>query len=167
MELTNSKRLLYTANYVTTQLTPEEQRNVESKPGGGYPKANLLRSLDLKPQDLDRLETAMNAERVPQHRAELRNLFAIAQKLADSEHPMSMMELASAMAPISYDAITHFVELSATAKDISMGNQILLFSIEQRTQDLPDRTHPSRTNRDVSGGGSEGRTRLYRPHGAA
>ena len=47
MELINSKRLLYTASYVTTQLTPEEQRKVASEPGGGYPKANTLRSLDL------------------------------------------------------------------------------------------------------------------------
>ena len=50
MELTNSKRLLYTAGYVTTQLTPEEQKKAEAKPGSGYPKANLLRSLDLKPR---------------------------------------------------------------------------------------------------------------------
>jgi hypothetical protein len=50
MELTNSKRLLYTASHVSTQLTVEEQRAVESKPGAGYPKGHLIRSLALKPQ---------------------------------------------------------------------------------------------------------------------
>jgi hypothetical protein len=54
MELTNSKRQLYTASYVTTQLIPDEQRKIESKPGGGYPTANMLLSLNLNAQELDR-----------------------------------------------------------------------------------------------------------------
>ena len=41
MELTNSKRLIYSASYVTIQFTPEQQRKVESEPGGGIP--NYLR----------------------------------------------------------------------------------------------------------------------------
>jgi hypothetical protein len=35
MELSNSKRLLYSASYVTTQLTPEDQRRIDQFPGGG------------------------------------------------------------------------------------------------------------------------------------
>jgi hypothetical protein len=135
MELTNSKRLLYTASYVTTQLTPEEQREAESKPGGGYSKANLLRSLDLKPEDLDRLWTAMNIERAPRYRAELRKLFAIAHQLA--ERPMSMMELASILAPLSYDAITHFAEQASKVKENSIGTKILLSMNEQRRRISP------------------------------
>lgn len=97
MELTNSKRVLYTASYVTTQLTPEEQRDVESKPSGGYLKANMLRTLDLKPQDLDRLWGAINADRTRQNKNEQEKLFSIAQKLTVAERPISTMELAATM----------------------------------------------------------------------
>lgn len=128
MELTNSKRLLYTASYVSTKFTPEEQRNVESKPGGGYVKANTMRSLDLKPENLDRLWTTINAEGAPQHRDELEKLFSIAQKLTVTERPMSTMELASTMAPLSYDAITHFVDLHSTVEDIA--NPLFIFFID-------------------------------------
>jgi hypothetical protein len=33
MELTNSKRLLYKVSHVTTQFTPDEQRNIEKARG--------------------------------------------------------------------------------------------------------------------------------------
>lgn len=53
MELTNSKQLVHTASYVSTRLTPDEQHHLESQPGGGYVKANLIRSLNLKTQHHD------------------------------------------------------------------------------------------------------------------
>ncbi len=135
MELTNSKRLLYTASYVTTQLTPEEQRKIESKPGGGYPKANALRSLGLNSQDLDRLWTAINAEKAPPDQDELKKLFAIAKKLAEQRMPMP--DVASVMASISYDVIMHFIELASTVKNIPIGTKIQSFVIEQRRKISP------------------------------
>ena len=137
MELTNSKRMLYTANYAITQLAPEEQQKIESKPGAGYPKANLLRSLDLKPQDLDRLEAAMNAEGVPHKGSELRNLLVIAHNLVFAKQPISMIELAAAMAPISYDVITHFVDLISNIKEISAASKILAFATNQQRKIAP------------------------------
>src|SRR5688572_18480446 len=98
MELTNSKRLLYTASYVTTQLTPEEQRNIESKPGGGFAKAHTLRSLALKTEELDRLRTAMTSGGIRSNWNEHERLFALAHRLTVAERPMSTLELASAMA---------------------------------------------------------------------
>jgi hypothetical protein len=137
MELTNSKRLLYTASYVSTQLKPEEQRKVESQPGGGYTKGHLLRSLDLKPQELDRLRTAINAEGAPRNRDEQEKLYSIARQLSVTERPMSTMKLASAMAPISFDAITQFFELSSTVKDLTAGSKILLHWSERRRKISP------------------------------
>jgi Type II secretion system (T2SS), protein G len=137
MELTNSKRLMYSASYVTTQLTPEEQRDVESKPGGGLTKANMLRSLDLKPRDLDRLRTAMDSDRAPRNRDEQKKVYSIAQRLAVTERPMSTMELATALAPLSYDAITHFIELSLTVKESSIWSKILLDLSKRRRKIAP------------------------------
>jgi hypothetical protein len=102
--------LLYTASYVETRLTPEEQRSVESEPGGAYVKANVLRSLDLKPQHLDALRTAMSGDVAPQSRDEQEVLFSIVRQLAISERPISTMELAGAMASMSYDAITDLIK---------------------------------------------------------
>lgn len=129
MELTNSKRLLYTASYVTTQLSPDEQREVESKSGGGYHKANQLQLLDLNPQDLDRLRRVIPGE--------LEGLFAIAQKYAVTERPLSTMELAAAMAPISYDAINHFVKLSSTIKENTISLPLLLEWSDHRRKISP------------------------------
>lgn len=136
MELTNSKRHLYTASYVTTQLTPEEQRAVESKPGGAYAKAQTMRSLDLNPRDLDRLRTALNAERHP-HRDDHEKLFILAQKLAASDRPMPTLELASALAPLSFGALDTFVELAATLKDLSPTSKILYALSKQRRKISP------------------------------
>jgi hypothetical protein len=137
MELTNSKRLLYTASYVTTQLTPEEQRKVESEPGGGYAKAYTLRSLDLGPHDLEPLLAAMNAPANRRHRDEHERLFTLVQKLAVAERPMATMELASALAPLSYDALDTFVELSSTVKNMSPASAILLTLNKRRRKISP------------------------------
>jgi hypothetical protein len=132
MELTNSKRLLYAASYVSTKFTPEEQKDFESTPGGGFVKLNTLQSLELKSRDLIRLQEKVGAEGVPQRRNELRELLSTSQKL--TERSMSTMELAAEIAPISYDALTHFVELCSSIADSSknISFPLLLFIIEQR-----------------------------------
>ncbi len=137
MELTNSKRLLYTASYVVTQFTPDEQSEVESKPGGGYPKANHMLLLDLNSEDLDRLQMVMNAGRTFKSKGELDALFNIAQRLTVTERPMSTMELAAEMAPISYDAINHFLELSATVKENAVPFSFWLDLSKQRQKISP------------------------------
>ena len=137
MELTNSKRLLYSATYVATQFTPDEQRKVESEPGGGYDKANLLRSLNLKPRDIERLRSAMDSDSSDRNRDEQDKLFSIAQKLAVAERPMSTINLAAAMAPLSYDALMHLFELTSTVKELSAGSKILLNWSERRRKISP------------------------------
>jgi hypothetical protein len=137
MELTNSKRLLYTASYVTTQLKPEEQRSIESKPGGGYAKAHVLRSLDLDPRDLDRLRTTLNAAPSRTHRDEHEKLFSLSQRFTVADRPMPTLELAAAMAPLSYAALDSFVDLSASVKQLSIGSTIALELAKRRRKISP------------------------------
>jgi hypothetical protein len=130
MELTNSKRLMYSASYVTTQLTPDEQKNVESQPGGGAAKANLMRALNLTPQEIERLQAALNSHKLDRGSDEQDKLFAIARRLFTTHH-MSTLELAGDLAPLSYDSLTRFAELSSTIKDVAGGTK-MLFELSNR-----------------------------------
>ena len=129
--LTNSKRLLHTASYVTTQLTPEQQRKVESGPGGGIPKANIMRALELSRTDLEGLQKAANVVSLPVQA----RLMDIAKNLAITAHPMSTIELARELAPISYDSISQFIKLTSTVKEFSEQSKFL-FELTERTRKI-------------------------------
>jgi hypothetical protein len=59
---------------------------------------------------------------------------------------MSTMELAAALAPVSYDAITSFVELASTGTQLSLTSMILLDLAKQRRSIAPiGRLHLERT----------------------
>lgn len=135
MELTNSKRLLYTASYVTTEYTPEEQKNVESKPSDAIGKAIMLRSLELQPQDLEHLQTEISSEGNIQRRNELQGILSIAKTIANRSS-ISMIEIAADMAPISHNTLIHFAKLADTSTNVinSKGSSPPLFfwMIEQR-----------------------------------
>lgn len=126
MELTNSKRLMYSASYVTTQFTPEEQSKVESEPGGGVPKANVVRALALTAADLERLRETKTKGHTQPHDDEQEGVFSIAMKLSVAQRPMSTMELASLLAPISFDAIAQFAERATKVKELSIEGQLFL-----------------------------------------
>src|SRR5688572_3075349 len=137
MDLTNSKRLQYTANYVTTQLTLEEQKNVESKPGGGYIKANMLRMVGLTIRDLEQLSSAIDSSENVEHRVELKKIFSIVKNIAQSENRTPTMEVAASIAPISYAAMDHFFKLSTINKDTTPFTPYLLAWNEQRRKIFP------------------------------
>ncbi|MDB6101931.1 MAG: hypothetical protein JWO52_1930 [Gammaproteobacteria bacterium] len=137
MELTNSKRLLYTASYVTTRYTPDEQREAERQPGGGYQKSYVLRSLDLQRPDLGRIRTALNGQRKTPQRDDLEKLFLVAQKLSDAHGKISTMELAASMAPISYEALTSFTTLSSTVTEVSSRAALMLTVANQQRKISP------------------------------
>ena len=137
MDLTNSKRLQYTANYVTTQLTPEQQKNVESKPGGGYIKANMLRMVGLTIRDLEQLSSAIDSSENVEHRVELKKIFSIVKKIAQSDNRTPTMEVAASIAPISYAAMDLFFKLSTIDKDTTPFTQYLLAWNEQRRKIFP------------------------------
>lgn len=138
MELTNSKRLHYTASYVSTQFTPTEQHEIESKPGGGYTKANILRSLNLTPRDLDQLRTVITQDRFQTTRDEMEKLLLLAERLTIKERPVSTMELASNLFKISTESVMHLVDLTSTAiKERAKENGIILELIERRRKIAP------------------------------
>src|SRR5687767_15220791 len=116
MELTNSKRLMYSASYVTTEFTPDEQQKMESQPGGGVVKANMLRALELTPQEVERVHAAMSTQKVRRASDDHEKLFAVAQRLARQPRLVSTVELAAELAPIPYPTLKQFMELSFTVK---------------------------------------------------
>lgn len=137
MELVNSKRLLYTASYVTTQFTPEEQHAIERRPGSGYAKANALRSLDLQPEDLEQFRELLGTQEGAVDPDELDRLFSVAERIATPYGQISTMELAAEMAPISYDAVNKFVELSSAIRDPSGAASFMLAWGRQRQRISP------------------------------
>jgi hypothetical protein len=136
MELTNSKRLLYKVSYVTTQFTPDEQRRIESKPSGAYNKAFILRSLALKPHDLDRIGTILATQPSP-HLDEQRKLLSIAQRISSGASRSSTMALAAEIATIPYAALTNFVKMTAMVKEPSTALSFLITWSEQRAKISP------------------------------
>lgn len=145
MELTNSKRLMYSASYVTTQLTPDEQRKVEASPGGGITKANLVRALSLTSQDLERLQPVLRNQNGGQHRDEFDQLFAAVRLSTAAQRPSSTLELAAALSPISYGSVAKFAELAAAHKEVSAEGKILLeLSKRRRTISPVGRIHLER-----------------------
>jgi len=129
MELLNSKRLMYSASYVTTQFTPDEQHKVESAPGGGVAKANMLRALALNKSDLERMGDA----RRPQHE----QLLAIATKLAVAQRPMSTIELAAQLAPIPFEVLTQFAKQAISVKENATHGQFYLDLVDRRRKISP------------------------------
>ena len=122
MELTNSKRLMYAASYVTTEFTPDEQQKMESQPGGGVVKANMLRALELTPQEVERVHAATITQKIRRASDDHEKLFAVAQRLARQPRQVSTVELAAALAPIPFPMLTQFMELSLTVKEPSAAN---------------------------------------------
>ena len=137
MELTNSKRLMYAASYVTTEFTPDEQQKMESQPGGGVVKANMLRALELTPQEVERVHAATITQKIRRASDDHEKLFAVAQRLARQPRQVSTVELAAALAPIPFPMLTQFMELSLTVKEPSAANKILLDLSERRRKISP------------------------------
>jgi hypothetical protein len=159
MELTNSKRLLYTASYVSTKLEepPKAQtstsstvgpvlvagRGVESSgpvgvAGDAFVKANILRSMELKSENLGQLLKAIKDKGVTEHRDDMEKLLPIAQRLNDTLRPVSTMEIAPMIAPISFDAITQLAELAVPINsNLARTLPLIYFFIDQRKKILP------------------------------
>jgi hypothetical protein len=101
MELVNSKRLLYSANYVATLLTPDEQHKLEKSPGGGYRKANLIRALRIPEQEIGKLRELVARLPATAGRGDTDALFSVLERLAATDRPMTTMTLAAAVTRIS------------------------------------------------------------------
>ena len=113
MELTNSKRLLYSASYVTSKLTEEEQRHFSGKGSGALRKVNLLRALNVGREAHVRIGQQISLAS-PDTRADLERLLGASSRLA--QEPAAQLAVALIVAPIPDLAVVEFARIaSATA----------------------------------------------------
>lgn len=127
MELTNSKRVLLKASYVTTELTAAEQRQVEREPSRGVEKTNVLRQLALTREELERLQPA--ARRSPDDH--LSRLLATAGEL---DHANT--RLAGSLAPVPATAFVQLAKLVAELRE-SPFSAYVATAVEQRFKVAP------------------------------
>lgn len=104
MELQNSRRILRTASYVVTELTPDEQREIESRPGRAADKLGLLRVLAPTAADLARLERAAAEERDAGRRDGMARLVSLGHALRrarEQRQPLMVLAADAAAVPVS------------------------------------------------------------------
>jgi Type II secretion system (T2SS), protein G len=120
MELTNSKRVILSVSYVTTELTPDEQRGVERKPGRALEKLNQIRQLRATREELASVERVVEQETDRDVRRGLAGLVQLGIQMAREERGAgSNLVLAQQVAAVSSQAIVRFSELIAEARESS------------------------------------------------
>jgi hypothetical protein len=139
MELSNSKRLLYSASYVTTQLTPEDQRQIDQSPGGGFQKANLLRALGLTQTDLGLIRQKFYSGRSTAiSEADFEQLASAVTRLFEPGTAPSTVELAALLAPVPQSVLLEFAKFSAAVlEDIGIDIGVLVGLLEKHFQIAP------------------------------
>lgn len=142
MELTNSKRLVYSASYVTTELTQaeqEEQKKAQatntSIKANAFVKANLIQAMNFNSDNISQLSKKIKLDTTLQHKDNLLKLLSIVDKNINAAKPVSTLELAPKVANISLNTITQFVNLAPSA-DLGM-MKFIMFFIDQQQKILP------------------------------
>jgi hypothetical protein len=147
MELTNSKRLLYTASYVASTREPQNgvvaasnsliSANTGAVAGNSFVKANILRSMELKPESIPLLLKTIKEQEQTEYRDDMVKLATLAQRLNDTTKPASTVEIAQIIAPITMDAITQFAEIAAPVMNNMAIMPIIFFFIRQLAFVMP------------------------------
>jgi hypothetical protein len=132
--LTNSKRLLYTANYVATLLTPDEQKKIESQPGGAVKKLHVLRTLQGPAREIGPLRDSFTAKASAEEKVGVDALFAVLEKMAATDRPMSNLELAPALAKVPADTIAAVAQDYAQEKNDV--NLLILLDLHQKLRQI-------------------------------
>jgi hypothetical protein len=132
MQLENSKRLMYSASYVTTQFTLEEQHKFEAAPGGGIYKANVLRGLALNRDDLENVRAFLANRPAEPHRDDYLRLAEMVERLLLTQRVMSTLELAAELAPVHFDAIVAFAQMSGKVTGPRHGGGPILGLVNRR-----------------------------------
>jgi hypothetical protein len=130
MALTSSKRLLFTANYVTTALTPADRANMAGKPQRAMQNLNFVRALGVRSEDLPALrEKVASAPAAAQ--ADLRRVLDVAVQAA--ANPASRLEHAAALASVAPELLPTF----AAMLPASRVSEVLLEAFEYQLKILP------------------------------
>lgn len=113
MALTSSKRLLFTANYVTTVLTEADHKSMAGKPQRAMQNLNFVRALGVLPADVPALRS--KTARAPKgSQADLGRVLDIAAHMA--EHPALHLTHAAALASVSPELLLKFASMLPPAR---------------------------------------------------
>ena len=132
MELTNSKRILNAASWVSVKLAPQDRERLGQRPSGAFQKAALLRAINFDTETIDRVAHAHleTAQRTPA----LRQAFALARQAAQPN--FSHRDLASGAALIPADTLIDFARLFPADRR-SNSFDLLLDMFERQQQVSP------------------------------
>ena len=110
MEIGNSTRVILTASYAMTKLTPEESRRASGSAGGAMRKLNYFRSLGVSGEELARLRHLLGGDPGPG----IEDVLAAVQRLSTAGEGGLNSKLASAFAKLDVASILGFTRSLAS-----------------------------------------------------
>jgi hypothetical protein len=110
MALINSKRLIYTANYVTTMLDSKDKAQLNKMPGRALQKLNFVRTLGLDKDDLERLNQNVRQMSNDTDRSEMTQVIEIARRIVGDQ--ASQLELGAKLSQILPDSLIRFAQFA-------------------------------------------------------
>ena len=111
MDLTNSKRILYSASHLSSKLTTGERRQFAGQPSGALTKLNLLRALEVTKANQTRIREQVNLL-APDMRHSIEQLLTASIGLAD--RPAAHLEIAQTIAHVPDTAMVAFAKLASS-----------------------------------------------------
>ena len=131
MDLTNSKRLLFSANHVTTELSEQDRRERPNEPEGALRKLAFVRALKLDDAQIQRLQPLVRAR---QDKKLDRVLDAVA-----SVSRRSHFEASSVLAPLPVASLLELAELTRELRpaDAAPPLPVLLEAFKQQQKVSP------------------------------
>jgi hypothetical protein len=110
VELTNSKRILYSASHLSTKLTDAELSAMDGQAGGAMRKVNLLRALSLDQDSHARLSEQIG-QLAPAVQEPMKQLLAASSQLVSE--PGTHLQIAKAVAALPQSAVLSFAQLAS------------------------------------------------------
>jgi hypothetical protein len=134
VELTNSKRILYSASHVSSKLTDEERRAIDVKPAGAIRKTNLLRALNLN-QDIHTRLAEQIGQMAPGLQRQMRQLLSASTRLA--AEPAAHLQLAKTVAALPDSTILAFARIASDLAPANSPLHLLTDLFEMQTKISP------------------------------
>jgi hypothetical protein len=134
MELTNSKRILYSASHLSSKLTDEERRAADTKPAGAIRKVNLLRALDLNQDSHARLGQQIG-QLAPGVQRQVQQLLTASTRLA--AEPAAHLQIGKALASVPDSTLLVFARLASDLAPAQSALHLLTDLYEMQTKVSP------------------------------
>jgi hypothetical protein len=111
MDLTNSKRMLFSASHLSSKLTEEERRRFNSQPSGALNKINLLRALNIPQVSHAQLSSQLGLAPAGMER-HFGALLSASTRLA--ERPAAHLDVAQSLAHVPDAALLAFAKVAGS-----------------------------------------------------